>query len=106
MPPDSISGTWSLRYTDASGTTPVAEVSSTGPIRSIIGSASSGSCEASPNTDWPGAVVSRLVPSASRRRFRSSELEAEMPTTATIAAIPMAMPIAESVTRSGLDRSP
>ena len=42
---------------------------------------------------------SRLVPSSSSWASRSARLDAEMPTTATIAAMPMAMPSAVSTVR-------
>ena len=46
----------------------------------------------SPNAVWPGAARSIPVPSESISASTSARLDAEMPTTATIAAIPMAMP--------------
>jgi hypothetical protein len=42
MLPVSPAGMWSLRYTCVFGTTPVAVTDVTGPIRPIIGIASSG----------------------------------------------------------------
>ena len=58
--------------------------------------ASAGSFDWSPSTDWPGVTSSRLVPSRSSRPSRSARLDAEMPSTATIAAMPMAIPSAVS----------
>ncbi len=65
-----------------------------------------GRCTLSPPSGCPGATVSRLVPSALSRRSSSFVDDAEMPTTPTIAAMPMAMPSADRNTRVGRDRRP
>ncbi len=48
----------------------------------------------------PGETVSRLVPSASIVASSLAWLEADTPTTATIAPIPIAIPSADSAARS------
>ena len=78
----------------------------TGPMRSAVSRADSGSVVDSPNRVWPGATRSMSVPRASSSASRSARLDAEIPTTATIAAMPMAIPSAVSAVRSGRDRSP
>src|SRR3954471_21054368 len=72
----------------------------------IIERDASGRWAAAPENDCPGDTVSRLVPRAASRRLRSAVLDEEMPTTPTMAAIPMAMPSADRKTRMGRDRSP
>ncbi len=106
IPPDWAWGMRSVRYTFASAILLVAETNSTGPIRPTMATASSGRVASSPKRVLPGPAVSRLVPSASSSRFSWARLEVEMPTTATIAAMPIAMPSAESTTRKGRARSP
>ena len=59
-----------------------------------------------PPGDWPAETWRRFVPRASSSASRSARLEAEMPTTATMAAMPMAMPIAVSRVRPRLPRRP
>ena len=54
----------------------------------------------------PGSTCSRLVPSSSSSASRSALLDAEMPTTATMAAMPIVMPTAVSNVRRRLARSP
>ena len=53
----------------------------------------------------PGVTVSRLVPSASISAIRFACAEADTPTTATIAPIPIAIPNADSAARSLLVRN-
>jgi hypothetical protein len=84
----------------------VAAVASTPLARRIIAPADSGSSASSPRNDWPGATRSRLVPSRSSCASRSAFDESEMPRTATIAAIPIAMPRAERAARSRRVRRP
>src|SRR6266568_3471698 len=57
-------------------------------------------------SDWPLVTVSRLVPSRSIWASRSAWLERVMPSTETIAAMPIAMPSADSPARSGRARRP
>jgi hypothetical protein len=95
-----------VRYTIAPGSCPIAVTDSTEPIRPTIAGDSSGNVAFSPNSVSPGATVSRLVPSEFSSRSNLARLEVEVPTTATIAAIPIAIPSAERATRSGRARSP
>src|SRR4051794_8276743 len=85
----------------------MAAAARTGAIRLIIATA--------PSRIWiergallfpPPATVSRLVPSVSRVRCRSARPAAEMPTTDSMAAMPMAMPSADRVARKGRVRRP
>ena len=59
-----------------------------------------------PPNDWPGVTVSRFVPSASISATSSARLDAEIPSTATMVAIPSAMPGADSTLRAGRITSP
>ena len=61
------------------------------------------SCHANPVLD---CTTSRLVPRRSSSESRSARDESEMPSTATIAAMPMAMPRPESAARSRRVRRP
>ncbi len=72
----------------------------------IVPSAVLGSASLAPRNVCPGVTVSRLVPSRSIVASRLAWLEAETPTTATIAPIPIAIPSAESAARSFRVRSP
>ena len=56
--------------------------------------------------DWPGETVSMLVPSRSRTARSDARLLSEIARTATIAAMPMAMPTAVSEDRSLRDARP
>jgi len=78
----------------------------TGRIRSAVARADSGSVVDSPNAVRPGATRSMSVPSESSSARRSARLDDEIPTTATIAAIPIAIPSAVRVVRNRRDRSP
>ena len=72
----------------------------------IIGTAVSGSTSLAPRNVCPGVTVSRLVPSLSIVASRFAWLEADTPTTATIAPIPIAIPSADSAARSRRVRRP
>ena len=63
-------------------------------------SASSGRAVSSPRNDCPGDTVSMFVPSRSRTASSDARLASEIARTATIAAMPMAMPTAVSDDRS------
>ncbi len=79
----------------------------TGPMRLIMTTESSPSAAVLPGVkEVPACTSRRFVPSRSRRRDRSAWLDDEMPSTATRAAMPMAMPVAVSAVRSLRDRSP
>jgi hypothetical protein len=71
-----------------------------------MGTAVSGSFASWPKKSWPGAAVRRLVPSLDIFSFSAAALEAGMPTTATTAAMPIAMPRADSTARIGRVRIP
>ena len=75
-------------------------------MRRIMSGAAVGSSAASPKAESPGWTCRKLVPSASSSASRSALLDAEMPTTATMAAMPMAMPRPVSRARVRLTRSP
>ena len=85
---------------------PVYCICSTGPIRLIIAGAASGNSAVWPKKVWPFATVSRLVPSLSISASSPAWLEEESPSTATIAATPIAIPSAESAARRRLVRRP
>ena len=72
----------------------------------IIGTEVSGRTSFAPRNVCPGVTVSRFVPSASISASRFAWAEAETPTTATIAPIPIAMPSADKAARSRLVRGP
>ncbi|GAA0952094.1 hypothetical protein GCM10009554_54640 [Kribbella koreensis] len=84
----------------------MADNASTGPIRRTIPSAANGNSAASPVNRVPGATVSKLVPNASNVSSSSAREEAEIPTTLTIAAIPIAIPNADKNARPGRVRNP
>ena len=65
-------------------------------MRPIIATEVPGSTSAWPLNVCPGVTVSRLVPRASISASRLACAEAETPTTATIAPIPIAIPRADS----------
>src|SRR5919201_189820 len=62
----------------------------------IVPSAVSGRTSFEPRNVWRGETVKRLVPRLSISESRLAWLEAETPTTATIAPIPIAIPSADS----------
>src|SRR5215472_11900755 len=78
----------------------------TGPIRAIMPGAVTGRVAVELANDWLGVTVSRLVPSASISATSWDRLDAEIPSTATIVAMPTAMPSAESTLLAGLITSP
>ena len=88
----------SMAYTAAVCCTP-----STAPMRAP---AVSGSLLSSPKNDSPACSVSRFVPRRSMVASRSAWLDAEMPSTATIEAIPIATPTADSAARRRRVRRP
>ena len=105
MPPVSIAGTAALRRTVAPGTKPIAVTDSTRGMRAIIGSAVSGSGAGEPSKLCPAVTVTRFASSPSwASRFALDE--AEMPSTATAAAIPRAMPSPDSAVRTFRALSP
>ena len=65
-------------------------------MRPIIPGAASGSGTRWPLKLWPVVTSSRFVPSWSISASRPAWLEEERPSTATIAATPIAIPSAES----------
>src|SRR5215472_4340212 len=78
----------------------------TGPIRAIMPGAVTGRVAVELVNDWFGVTVSRLVPSASISATSWDRLDAEIPSTATIVAMPTAMPSADSALLAGLITSP
>ncbi len=106
MPPVSVTEMRSVRYTRAAATRPVEDTSVTGPILATICGEVVGRCAASPKNEVPGPTDSRLVPRASSCRSTCARLDVAMPTTATMAAMPIAMPRADSTTRNGRARRP
>lgn len=106
IPPVSSLGIFSVRRTDCLRS-PVAPTSWTPSMRPTMPGAALGSFTSCPlNMLSPGFATSMLVPSASNWRINCAWLEAEIPTTAIIVAMPMAIPRAESTTRTGRLRSP
>src|SRR5215475_7312430 len=75
-------------------------------MRAIIPGAVLGSSAVPPNRVCPLVTVSRLVPSLAIWASSPAEEEADRPSTATIAATPMAMPVADRAARSLRVRSP
>ena len=78
----------------------------TGPIREIMPGAATGSSAVSPPRVCPLATVSRLVPSLLISFSSPAWEEDDSPSTATIAATPMAMPSADRAARSLRVRMP
>jgi hypothetical protein len=101
----SLDGTRSVLRTFAE-MEPVPLAAVTAPIRRAIGTAVSGSLASLPPNVWPGAAVSRLVPSVLSLSRNACALDAGMPITATSAAMPIAMPSADSTARIGRVRIP
>ena len=106
MPPVWLEGTRSVRRT-VSSTTETDDVPSTAPTREIMPLAVSGRA---PSPEKPNPVppwtVRRFVPSRSSDESRSLRDDSERPSTATIAAMPMAMPSAERAARRRRLRKP
>ena len=73
---------------------------------SIIATDVSGRTSLLPSKFCPGVTVSRLVPSLSIVASRFAWLEADTPTTATIAPMPIAIPSADSAARNLRVRRP
>ena len=85
---------------------PVSSTWVTGPIRAIIPGAASGNSAGWPNRLCPFVTVSRFVPSLSISASSPAWEDEDSPSTATIAATPMAMPSADSAARTRRVRSP
>ena len=78
----------------------VAAAATTVAMRRIAPGAESGSLTSAPRNDSPGVTVSRSVPSASSAASSSRPPDADTPTTATMAATPIATPPAVSALRN------
>ena len=105
MPLLLAAGTWSLRYTLAL-TSPTADAAWTGPIRATMAGAVAGKVTFGWPNELPGVTVSRFVPRESISATTCARLEAEMPSTATMVAMPRAIPSADSTARAGRVASP
>jgi hypothetical protein len=79
---------------------------STDSIRDTLAGAASGNCAAWPVKVCPLVAVNRFVPRRSISANSPAWEEEESPSTATIAAVPIAIPSADSAARSGRVRSP
>src|ERR1700689_1765161 len=101
----STAGISGVRYTLPS-TLPVSATFSTGLMRAIIAGATSGSSAVLPAKLWPLVTVRRFVPRRSISDSSPAWLEEDRPSTATIAATPIAIPSAESPARMRRVRSP
>src|SRR5579871_3903799 len=75
-------------------------------MRRIMGGAASGSSSLLPRMPVPLVTVSRLVPSLSISASSPACDDADSPSTATIAATPMAMPSADNAARNRRVRTP
>src|SRR5579875_581030 len=75
-------------------------------MRAIIAGAASGSSAVLPAKLWPLVTVSRFLPSLSISSSSPAWLEADRPSTATIAATPIAIPSAGSAARARRVRRP
>src|SRR5439155_993038 len=104
-PPVSSGSMRSVRRTVASSARTL-ETAVTRAMRAIARGALAGSVASPPPRCWPGATVSRLVPRRSRRASRPAREDSDSPSTATMLAIPIATPSAESAARSRRMRSP
>lgn len=101
------SGTTSLRRIRAStSAVAVAVACRTSPMRCTMATALFGSFTSCPRASLPASAVSRLVPRRSSRSIRSARLEVDSPTTATIVAMPIAIPRADRTTRARRARRP
>ena len=106
MPPVSAASMKRLRRMVAAETSVTAAAESTlGRLRTDL-TAASGSCALAPRNVWPGATVSRLVPSSLSSATSPALLDSEIPSTATIAAMPIATPSADSAARRRRVRRP
>src|SRR6202453_3648489 len=93
------------RYTEPL-TLPVSATCSTGYMRAIITGAASGNSAVLPAKLWPLVTIRRFVPSRSISSSRPACEEEDRPSTATIAATPIAIPNAESPARIRRVRNP
>src|SRR6516165_5254981 len=100
-----IDGMSGLRKADAL-VVPTYCVSVTGPMRAILEGAAYGSSAVWPNTLWPLVTLSRFVPSAAISAFTPAAEDDDRPSTATIAATPMAMPREDRAARKRRVRRP
>src|SRR5258708_36837526 len=79
-----------------------ADAAMAGPMVATIAGAVAGRVTVWPLNAWPGVTVSRLVPSASISATSWARLEPEIPSTATLGAMPSATPTADRMARAGL----
>jgi hypothetical protein len=106
MPPVRSLGARSVRSTLAS-TDVTDDTSWTGPMRrSMVSDVVGKAASSFPMKPPPASTTSRFVPNRSSASSRLALDDSEMPSTATIAAIPMAMPSADSEARRRRLRSP
>src|SRR5579872_5304035 len=105
MPFVLMAGTRALRYTKVLDMAPSSATSVTGPMRATIPSDVVGSSVGCPKTLLPGCTVSRL-PSCPSSFRRPDFDDWEMPSTPTMAAMPMLMPSADRRARTRRLRSP
>src|SRR5258708_7145423 len=75
-------------------------------VRASMAGGAAGSSAGCPVRVWPGVTVSTLVPSWSIWASSPASDDADNPSTATIAATPMAMPSADKLARSLRVRNP
>jgi hypothetical protein len=101
--PEGISG---LRKAFTLFTVPVSCTWMTPGNRAIIPGAATGNSAVPPVMVWPFCTVSRLVPSLAISASNPAWEEADRPSTAVIAATPIAMPSADKPARSLRVRSP
>ena len=78
----------------------------TASMRAIMAGAALGSSAVWPVRVWPFPTTSRLVPRAEISFSNPAEADEDSPSTATMAATPIAMPSADSPARSLRVRSP
>ena len=102
----STDGMKGLRNAPTLLTVPVLWTCCTPLMRPIMDGAAIGSSTVPPVTLWPLLTVSRLVPSWLISASRPAWEDADRPSTATIAATPIAIPRADSAARSFRVRSP
>src|SRR5579872_1497547 len=105
MPFVLMAGTRALRYTKVLDMAPSSATSVTGPMRATIPSDVVGSSVGCPKTLLPGCTVSRL-PSCPSSFRRPDFDDWEMPSTPTMAAMPMLIPRADSAARTRRLRKP
>src|SRR5580693_3860416 len=105
MPLVLMAGMNGVRYTLAPEMLAIWAAPVTGPIRETMPSAVAGSSACWPEAVLAGCTVSRLASWPSSASSPDSE-ELEMPSTPTMAAMPMLMPSADSPARTRRVRSP